>query len=283
MRTLLLADIHGNLTALEAILATPEAAACDRVFSLGDHVNYGPRSRAVHRRLKELHAEMVLGNHEERFAHLDGPDFAGYNWALLRWTAEQMAGLSVEAPLDVCRGSILFTHGTPGDPYHLVYPEDMPTVLDALPPTVTLLLSGHNHQTWDVRWGNRRAFNPGSAGLLEEAPGGLASFAVMEETGEEIRLTRHLVAYDVDAEARAYLETGAAWVVPALTRACLQVMRTGEYQGGLKLVRYVHQVAAARGLTLGDEEAWKLADGTYPWPEKLSSEEFWRKQEERLC
>lgn len=45
MRTLLMADIHGNFAALRAILSTPEAQSCGRVISLGDQVNFGPESR----------------------------------------------------------------------------------------------------------------------------------------------------------------------------------------------------------------------------------------------
>ena len=41
MRYLLLADIHANLPALRAVLATSEARSCDRVISLGVHLNFG--------------------------------------------------------------------------------------------------------------------------------------------------------------------------------------------------------------------------------------------------
>ena len=36
MQLLILTDIHGNLPALEAVLSTPEARQCRRIFSLGD-------------------------------------------------------------------------------------------------------------------------------------------------------------------------------------------------------------------------------------------------------
>ena len=38
MRTLVIADVHGNLPALEAVLATTEAQSCQRIISLGDQV-----------------------------------------------------------------------------------------------------------------------------------------------------------------------------------------------------------------------------------------------------
>lgn len=117
MRTLLMADIHGNFAALRAILSTPEAQSCGRVISLGDQVNFGPESRKVVETLRSLGATMLMGNHEERLLHPD--DFAGYNWAMLRVTARQLAGISLaDLPVDVRIGSALLTHGTPGDPYH---------------------------------------------------------------------------------------------------------------------------------------------------------------------
>ncbi|MGN0971456.1 MAG: metallophosphoesterase family protein, partial [Aristaeellaceae bacterium] len=73
MRCLIVSDIHGNLPALEAVLASPEAAACESIISLGDQVNFGPQSREVLQRLESLHAAMLLGNHEERFTRLEDP------------------------------------------------------------------------------------------------------------------------------------------------------------------------------------------------------------------
>ena len=285
MPTLVLTDIHGNLPALEAILAHPAAQKCDEIISLGDHVNFGPESRKVHDRLVELGAIMLLGNHEERLLHPADAEFDGYNWALMRWTAQQMAGVDLHLPTDLRRGNVLFTHGTPGEPYHLVQPWEISSLLDTLPDGVTLLLSGHNHTPWDVTGNGRRWINPGSAGMWELVPGataageaGLAAFLVLDGT----EVTHHTARYDVHEAARAYIETGAARVTPSLTRAVLHVMQTAEPQGVLKLIRHVNAVAAESGLTLADESAWLLADRTYPWPEDMTSEEYWSRMESLL-
>lgn len=276
MKTLLLADIHGNLPALRAVLNTSEARSCQRIISLGDQVNFGPESRAVYEELTHLGALLLLGNHEERLLHPD--DFPGYNWALMRHTANQMRGVSLNLSVDVRLDRALLTHGTPGAPFHLVYPEDLPNVLSALPEGVDLLLSGHNHHAWDVTSGGKRAFNPGSLGMLEENTGGEAAFAIWEDD----RLTRLTVPYDTDALAHAYLSTGAADIAPEMARMCLHVMRTGEYQGVLKLMRHVRAIAEPRGLTLGDAAAWALADHTYPWADQISSPEYWQRMKERF-
>lgn len=282
MAMLVIADIHGNLPALEAVLAHPAAQGCSDIVSLGDHVNFGPRSRAVHDRLISLGATMLMGNHEERLTRPEDADFDGYNWRLMRWTARQMQGVDLRLPTDLRRGRVLFTHGTPGQPYHLVQPPEVPALLEALPEDVTLLLSGHNHTPWDVRWHGKRAVNPGSTGMRElpidaTAPGapGIAPFLILDS--EEVM--RHEAIYNVDEVARAFLSTGAARIAPELTRAVLHVMRTAEPQGTLKLIRHVSAVAARIGMTLADEAAWKQADLTYSWPEAMSSEEYWKQME----
>ena len=285
MPTLILADIHGNLPALEAVLRHPAAQKCADIVSLGDHVNFGPQSREVHERLTSLGAVMLLGNHEERLLRPADAEFDGYNWRLMRWTAQHMQGADLHLPTDLRRGRVLFTHGTPGEPYHLVQPTEVPGVLDSLPEGVELLLSGHNHTPWDVVHAGKRAVNPGSAGMRELPVGasangepGRAPFLVLN--GEEV--TRHEAVYDLLDVLAAFVETGACRVAPELCRAVVHVMQTAEPQGAMKLIRHVSATAAAMGLTLGDESAWKAADRTFPWTETMSSEEYWNQVEKSL-
>ena len=285
MPTLILADIHGNLPALEAVLRHPAAQKCADIVSLGDHVNFGPQSRAVHERLTSLGAVMLLGNHEERLLRPADAEFDGYNWRLMRWTAQQMQGADLHLPTDLRRGRVLMTHGTPGEPYHLVQPTEVPVVLDSLPEGVELLLSGHNHTPWDVRHGGKRAVNPGSTGMRELPLGatevglpGRAPFYVLD--GEEV--VRYEAAYDVRDVLAAFVETGACRVAPELCRGVVRVMQTAEPQGAMKLIRHVSATAADMGLTLGDEAAWKAADLTYAWTENISSEEYWNQVEKSL-
>ena len=284
MRILILSDIHGILPALEAVLATPEAQGCEAVFSLGDHTGFGPQPREVQLRLEDIRARMLLGKHEERLRHVE--DFPGYNWSMLHWTARQMEGLNIDFPMDARIGPVWLTHGAPGDPYHIIEREnldsEMSAVLDALPEGVTHLLSGHNHIRWQIEHNGRTAFNPCSVGIPEEGEGGVAPFAVMTVDGDQVTLTRHQAKYDLKEAGRAFLLTGAAQAAPEMCRATYQTMRTGEYQGVLKVVRHVIQTASAMGLTMGDQAAWEAADQTYPWQEPMSTAAFWKHAEEAL-
>lgn len=282
MRCLIVSDIHGNLPALEAVLASPEAADCESIVSLGDQVNFGPQSREVLRRLEGLHAAMLLGNHEERFTRLEDPALAGYNWALLHWTARQLEGVRLDFPLDVRLGPALLTHGMPGDPYRLVWPKDLPGYLDALPEDVSLLMSGHHHIRWDVTHQGRRAVNPGSVGVPEDGVGGVAAFAVLTIHDSRTDVTFHRSAYNVDEVARAYITSGAAQAAPEMTRLLVQNMITGEYSLVLKALAHIRDVAQPHGLTPADREAWLMADATMPWRESLSTPEYWSMMEEKL-
>lgn len=267
MSTLILADIHGNLPALDAVLAHPEAKKCDRVVSLGDHVNFGPQSRDVHQRLRQLGAAMLLGNHEERLLHPQDAAFDGYNWALMRFTSRQMAEIDLHLPTDLRLGDVLMTHGTPGQPYHLVEAAEVPALLDALPDGVTLLLSGHNHHAWDVAHSGKRAVNPGSLGMCESGTGCVAPFAVLDGTNVAV----HHARYDIRDVQRAYLATGASDIALEMCRAVVRTMQHGEYQGVLRLIRH----AASYG-DIARADVWAQADMTYPWEEPIPSREYWQ-------
>lgn len=282
MRTLIVADIHGNLTALDAVLQTPEARSCQRIISLGDQVNYGPQPRQVMERLQETDATLLLGNHEHRLLHMDSPEFAAYNWALLRWTYAQLEGVELHLPTDIQEGPCLYTHGTPGDPFHLIGPEEAPALLDALPDGVTHLFSGHNHRPWLVEHQGRTACNPGSLGMLEDDIGGHAPFAVMETCGHDVHITRHMADYDLHALKQAFLQSGCVDAAPEMARIVLHTMLTGEYQAVLKLMRFITETGRPLGLSLGDEEAWHAADRALPWQEKIITDVYWHTIKEEL-
>ncbi|WP_306549396.1 metallophosphoesterase [Desulfobulbus sp.] len=59
-----MADIHGNYRALEAVLADIAPRGVDRIFSLGDNVGYGPEPEEVVRTLQGYRVVSVMGNHE---------------------------------------------------------------------------------------------------------------------------------------------------------------------------------------------------------------------------
>ena len=67
-RVLIMSDIHGNLSALNAVLAAEPVEGVEGIILLGDNINYGPRSNEVIRALDNISMEKILinlwGNHE---------------------------------------------------------------------------------------------------------------------------------------------------------------------------------------------------------------------------
>lgn len=64
MKIAVLADIHGNLEALVAVLYDLQQQGAERIICLGDSIGYGPDPEAVVSRLRLLQVDSVLGNHE---------------------------------------------------------------------------------------------------------------------------------------------------------------------------------------------------------------------------
>jgi putative phosphoesterase len=93
MQIAVLADIHGNLPALEAVAADLERLNPDLVFVAGDFQNRGPNPREVTQFVAQSGWTLLRGNHEDyvirqsqKSGDLNVTD--PYNWLPARWTAD---------------------------------------------------------------------------------------------------------------------------------------------------------------------------------------------------
>jgi predicted phosphodiesterase len=64
-RLAILSDVHGNLSALDAVLADARSRGVTRFLNLGDMIGKGPRGQAVVDRCREMCAVTVRGNWED--------------------------------------------------------------------------------------------------------------------------------------------------------------------------------------------------------------------------
>ena len=85
-RIALISDVHGNLTALEAVLAEIDARGVTRIFNLGDYVGKGPRGREVVDLCRERCEVNILGNWDD---FLPDPDRA-FDTDALKWWLHQL-------------------------------------------------------------------------------------------------------------------------------------------------------------------------------------------------
>lgn len=137
MKRAIVSDIHGNLEALEAVLADASAQGIDSIYCLGDIVGYGPNPRECLDRAMQFHG-WVLGNHDQG-ALFDPEGFSSGAERAIFWTRQQLES-PVDSPertrqrwdflLDMPRmkseDRFLFVHGSARNPLNeYVFPEDV--------------------------------------------------------------------------------------------------------------------------------------------------------------
>jgi putative phosphoesterase len=194
VRVAALYDIHGNLPALEAVLAELERVEPDVVVVGGDAV-LGPFPRETLEELLALdeRARFVRGNTDRS---LDG--FSAK--VLTPEQREFLAGLAVTLSLDVDGlGPVLFCHASPRSDEEIV---TRLTPDERVAPMLTdvaeeIVVAGHTHVQYDRVAAGKRLVNAGSVGMpYEEEPG--AYWALL---GPDVELRR--TPYDLeDAAAR---------------------------------------------------------------------------------
>lgn len=139
MRIALVSDIHSNIEALEAVLADIKSLGCDKIYCLGDILDYGPNPTEVLDIAIETFALTILGNHEEALM-LVAEDFNERAMRSVEWTREQLNDVDLARDkrhkywnfLDGLskvrshkQGDLLFVHGSPRKPTHeYVFPKD---------------------------------------------------------------------------------------------------------------------------------------------------------------
>jgi predicted phosphodiesterase len=121
-KILILADIHANIHALDAVLETLSAHELAAIYCAGDIVGYGVYPNECVERLRELGAICIRGNHDRFVVGLDdGSSFNGMAYEAGLLTREMLSAESRDYLLglsDECRvdDNTLIAHGAPGDP-----------------------------------------------------------------------------------------------------------------------------------------------------------------------
>lgn len=225
MRLAVLADIHGNLPALEAVTADLAARRVDRVIDLGDCVS-GPLWPADTWQL--LHRQdwpTVRGNHDRQVGQADATALgASDRYAAERLTDEARLWLATRPATLLLLGRIVAMHARPeddsaylledqdGDALRPASPESVATRLGALDAAV--VLTAHSHRAaclrlYDGRW----VLNPGSVGCpaydddstepphVSEAGCQSARYAILDMTHPSPMIEFFCIPYDHEAAA----------------------------------------------------------------------------------
>lgn len=150
MRYAVLSDVHGNLEALEEVLADVDRERPDGVVCLGDTVGYGPDPNECASRIQGLGGPVLAGNHDlAAVGTLDISAFSPMARVAIEWTigvvsAETRRWLG-SLPDRLETPHFLGVHGSPRDPIE-EYILDLPTSLAIFSEhPFSLCLVGHSH------------------------------------------------------------------------------------------------------------------------------------------
>jgi predicted phosphodiesterase len=237
MRIAVLADIHGNALALDAVLDDlRQRGGADLTVNLGDSVSGPLWPRETMERLQALNLPTVRGNHDRRVAADPADDemWASDRYAQERLTAAQREALFAQPlTLEIAPGVIAF-HARPDhdEKYLLDAIVDGRLVraplaairrrLNALDPACRIALCGHSHRSELIRIPDGPViFNPGSIGCPayddatplahvseQGSPHARYGIVTLGEPGRPDRFEAIAVDYDHEAAARQAQQAG---------------------------------------------------------------------------
>lgn len=277
----ILSDIHGNLPALEAVLANLPPVR--EIWLLGDLLGELPYPREVMDKLLDLERELpvraVAGNREVSLLEIrDGlhEDWReGTQLSVLTWTADQLKPrhwdwlAALQPTQEALKGRALLFHGTPEGVRGMVNDAEQAHALAARY-AQTLFFGGHTHRSLRYDWPGGLWVNAGSVGAPLEGRGGVAVYALFDDSGSKPEVVFRQVLYPTETVIHTFHARGLNELAPGITRVLTLQLRTGgHYMYGLvAFARQYAQERLGRPVTAIPPDLWaeaeQLWDGS-PW------------------
>jgi predicted phosphodiesterase len=299
MRLAIIADSHGNLPALEAVLADIERQAVDGLIVAGDFTG-GPQPQETVDRLRSLDPWIVQGNAEHYVLTWHGGQApqawrSGDQYATLRWSCQRLdreavdwiAGLPEQEVIALDGAApIRVVHGTPHSAIEFLIPYRQPGVVELcrragllVPPyrpvdveevlplvAEPVLVSAHSHIPWLWERQGRLVVNVGSVGSPNNGDV-RAQYALLDWRAGRWRATLRAVPYDLDRLRAAYRDTGYLAAGGTMARAFLLGSERAANVPGL-FVAHVRRLASLAGCDPGQpvpDTVWQRAVDTFDW------------------
>ena len=242
-RIAMISDIHGNMPALDAVLADIDKRGINRIICLGDLAGKGPNSVEAVDRIRERCEIVIRGNWDELIGR-KLTDEEIFTWHEERLGADRLhylAHLPFSYDMEMSGKRIRLVHASPQSVYHRVQPWDSEerklgmfantpeTGKSEEDPKPEVVGYGDVHNVFVQHMDRRMLFNVGSVGNALDMV--QASYAIMEgvEGGGalepfSIQLVR--VPYDIELAVQHALEAN----VPEM-EMYIRELRTGVYRG----------------------------------------------------
>ena len=231
MRIAIVSDIHGNLTAFEAVLGDLRQTSPDLIFHGGDLADAGSRPAEIVDRVRDLGWAGVVGNTDEMLAMPETlEEFAAQSkappslWAVIReMAASTRAALGEERiawlrglPRSQTHGPVALVHASPESCWKAPMPEATDAELEAVysPLGRAVGVYGHIHRSFVRRIAKMTVINTGSVSLSYDGDR-RAAYLLLDDLEPTIRR----VEYDVDREIQALAACGlphSDWIAKTL-------------------------------------------------------------------
>lgn len=222
-RIAVISDVHGNVTALEAVLADIDARGITRIVNLGDVVGKGPRGSEAIKLTRDRCEVTVRGNWDTFIARDEVQAFEGGQWARdelgpddLLW----LASLPNSHDLLVSGQPVRFFHASHVNEFHRVFSRHTEDEFRAMftntpftgdGPLPTIVGYGDIHGTYLEADLGLTLFNAGSVGNALDGP--LAPYVIVEGELDSpvvapVSISFVRVPYDVEAEVAVAFAAG---------------------------------------------------------------------------
>lgn len=279
-RYAVLSDIHGNVPALDAVLAHVAPQHIDGLLIAGDLVG-GPDADGVVERLAPYEDTTIAGNNEEYLLAFLAGDVTSAQHHVAQWAfartcfrrarPETMQAIGrlpahlVFAPQNTA--PVRVVHGSSDSSSEALYPDRQPArlceVLDDVEEAV--FICGHTHESWQFLHNDCLALNPGSVGGACNGDA-RAQYAVLSWDGATWSVEHHAVSYDMALIQQIYVG-GFLEEAGPMARAQLEGILTASHTMG-DLVRHARGMATSVGhddaLCVPDD-IWYEAVASFDW------------------
>jgi putative phosphoesterase len=207
MRILVVADIHANWPALEAVAREPH----DLCLCLGDLVDYGLEPEPCIDWVRRHADHTVRGNHDHGaaqnvliqgkagFRYLTGVTRALTRERLSKDDLRYLGRLPVSRTLSIDNARFLLVHASPRDPLDEYSPADPDFWARRLANVeVEVVCVGHTHHPYVLEVGGKLVVNPGSVGQPRDGDP-RASYAVLDDYNVQLKRVEYPVEKTVEA------------------------------------------------------------------------------------
>lgn len=220
-RITIFGDIHGNLPALEAVLADIDAHEPSPLYCLGDLVGYGTFPNEVTQIIRERKIPTIMGNYDQGVGNSSDDCGCAYTSkeaeALgkrsIAWTNQHtsednklfLRQLPANIPFRLGGLRVLLVHGSPRKINEYLFADRPDATLERLLDLADadVLVCGHTHIPYHrILPSGRHVVNAGSVGKPKDG-NSQACYVVLEANNSELQVIFRRIQYDIESAARA--------------------------------------------------------------------------------